>query len=65
MRLRWGIEQALAVAPGAPMVESIPPFAHSSSIPMAPPMRDNRVTTMAIGFTFAAALVAGAWLILS
>ena len=59
------IEQALAVAPGASMLDSILPFAHSTSIPMAPPIRDNRVTTMAIGFTFAAALVAGAWLILS
>jgi len=59
------IERALERAPEARVVESIPPFAHPSSIPAAPPIRDTPAATMAIGFTFAVALVAGAWLILS
>jgi serine/threonine-protein kinase len=59
------IEQALEAAPDVPMVESIPPFAYPSSIPVTLPMRDSRAATIAIGFTFAAALVVGAWLILS
>jgi len=59
------IEQALEGAPDAAAVESIPPFAYPSSIPVEPPIRDNRAATMAIGFTFAAALVAGAWLMWS
>ena len=48
----------------ARVVESIRPFAHPSSIPAAPPIRDTRAATMAIGFVFAAVLVAGVWLIL-
>ena len=58
------IERALERAPEARVVESIPPFAHPSSIPAAPPIRDTRAATMAIGFVFAAVLVAGVWLIL-
>ena len=58
------IERALERAPKAPVVESIPPFAYPSSIPVAPPTLDNRTATMAIGFAFAAALVTGLWLIL-
>jgi len=59
------IEQALEAAPDAAAVESIPPFAYPSSIPVALPIRDSRAVAMAIRFTFAAALVAGAWLVLS
>jgi serine/threonine-protein kinase len=59
------IERALEAAPDRAMVESIPPFAYPSSIPVAPPMRDSRAATMAIGFAFTAALVVGAWIILS
>jgi serine/threonine-protein kinase len=59
------IEHALETAPDAPVVESIPPFAYPSSIPVALPMRDGRAVTMGIGFACTAALVAGAWLVLS
>jgi len=64
---RWASTPSAEIerAPEARVVESIPPFAHPSSIPAAPPIRDTPAATMAIGFTFAVALVAGAWLILS
>lgn len=59
------IEQALrAPAPHAP-AESIPPFAPPSSMPAAPPMRDNRAVTMAAWFAVAIGLLAVAWLMLS
>ena len=59
------IERALEASPAAVTPASSPPFAYPSSIPAAPPMRDARTARMAIGVTWAAALVAAVWLILS